>query len=575
MKKKLPIGIDNFEKVRENDYYYVDKTGMIRDLVMSGAEVTLFTRPRRFGKSLNMSMLRSFFSIDPQENIEQKDTRSVKKDSKRREIFDGLEILRESELCDKYMGKYPVILLSLKEISAMEYAKAKELLVLNINEMARKYQYLLESNRLSEIDKDVYQRLLRTDMTEGVMVNSLKNLSELLNKYYGKKTIILIDEYDVPLAKAFEQGYCNEMTDLIRGFLGQALKSNDNLEFAVLTGCMRVSKESIFTGLNNLRICSITDVNFDEFFGFTDTEVKALLEYYNCSGQYEEIKEWYDGYRFGNVEVYCPWDVLNYLESLQSNQTSTPQNYWINTSSNEIVRRFVQKADNGTIRREIERLVAGEEIEKEIHQELTYKDMYTSIENMWSVLFTTGYLTQRGTEDGRIYRLAIPNREIRDVYTSQIMLWFKENVEKDGETLANFCQALEDGVPETVEKILGTYLKKTISIRDTFVQKKMKENFYHGILIGILGLKERWGISSNKESGDGYSDIVIETEDMEKGIIIEAKYAEDGNLETACEKALEQIENNHYEEELEDEGIDEILKYGIAFYKKRCKVMKT
>lgn len=552
MKKKLPIGIDYFEKVRENDYYYVDKTGMIRDLVMSGAEVTLFTRPRRFGKSLNMSMLRSFFSIDPQENIEQKDTRSVKKDSKRREIFDGLEILRESELCDKYMGKYPVILLSLKEISAMEYAKAKELLVLNINEMARKYQYLLESNRLSEIDKDVYQRLLRTDMTEGVMVNSLKNLSELLNKYYGKKTIILIDEYDVPLAKAFEQGYYNEMTDLIRGFLGQALKSNDNLEFAVLTGCMRVSKESIFTGLNNLRICSITDVNFDEFFGFTDTEVKALLEYYNCSGQYEEIKEWYEGYRFGNIEVYCPWDVLNYLESLQSNQTAIPQNYWINTSSNEIVRRFVQKADNGTIRREIERLVAGEEIEKEIHQELTYKDMYTSIENMWSVLFTTGYLTQRGTEDGRIYRLAIPNREIRDVYTSQIMLWFKENVEKDSETLANFCQALEDGVPEKVEKILGTYLKKTISIRDTFVQKKMKENFYHGILIGILGLKERWGISSNKESGDGYSNIVIETEDMEKGIIIEAKYAEDGNLETACEKALEQIENNHYEEELED-----------------------
>lgn len=558
MKKKLPIGIDNFEKVRENDYYYVDKTGMIRDLVMSGAEVTLFTRPRRFGKSLNMSMLRSFFSIAPQEN----------------KIFDGLEILRESEICDKYMGKYPVILLSLKEISAMEYAKAKELLVLNINEMARKHQYLLESNRLSEIDKDVYQRLLRTDMTEGVMVNSLKNLSELLNKYYGKKAIILIDEYDVPLAKAFEQGYYNEMTDLIRGFLGQALKSNDNLEFAVLTGCMRVSKESIFTGLNNLRICSITDVNFDEFFGFTDTEVKALLEYYNCSGQYEEIKEWYDGYRFGNVEVYCPWDVLNYLESLQSNQTAIPQNYWINTSSNEIVRRFVQKADNGTIRREIERLVAGEEIEKEIHQELTYKDMYTSIENMWSVLFTTGYLTQRGTENGRIYRLAIPNREIRDIYTSQIMSWFKENVEKDGETLAKFCQALEDGVPETVEKILGTYLKKTISIRDTFVQKKMKENFYHGILIGILGLKERWGISSNKESGDGYSDIVIETEDMEKGIIIEAKYAEDGNLEAACEKALEQIENNHYEEELKDEGIDDILKYGIALYKKRCKVMK-
>lgn len=558
MKKKLPIGIDNFEKIRENDYYYVDKTGMVKDLLMSGAEVTLFTRPRRFGKSLNMSMLKSFFSIK----------------SKSDELFTGLKILQESEICEKYMGKYPVIFLSLKEISALEYEEARDMLVFAVNELARENQSLLKSSNLSDIDKEVYRKLLDENMNDAVLKNSFKILSDVMRKCCGSKAVILIDEYDVPLSKAYEQGYYNEMTDLIRGFLGQALKSNDNLEFAVLTGCMRISKESIFAGLNNLRICPTTDVNFDEFFGFTDKEVKALLEYYDCSDRYNEIKEWYDGYRFGNVEVYCPWDVLNYLESLQSNQTSTPQNYWINTSNNEIIKCFVQKADNGTIRREIERLVAGEEIEKEIHQELTYKDMYTSIENMWSVLFTTGYLTQRGTEDGKTYRLALPNREIRDIYTSQIMSWFKENVEKDGETLASFCKALEDGVPEMVEKILGTYLKKTISIRDTFVQKKMKENFYHGILIGILGLKERWGISSNKESGDGYSDIVIETEDMEKGIIIEAKYAEDGNLEKACEKALEQIKDNHYEEELKDEGIDEILKYGIAFYKKRCKVMK-
>lgn len=558
MKKKLPIGIDNFEKIRENDYYYVDKTGMVKDLLMSGAEVTLFTRPRRFGKSLNMSMLKSFFSIK----------------SKSDELFIGLKILQESEICEKYMGKYPVIFLSLKEISGLKYEEARDMLVFAVNELARENQSLLKSSHLSDIDKEVYRKLLDENMNDAVLKNSFKILSDVMRKCCGSKAVILIDEYDVPLSKAYEQGYYNEMTDLIRGFLGQALKSNDNLEFAVLTGCMRISKESIFTGLNNLRICPITDVNFDEFFGFTDKEVKALLEYYDCSDRYNEIKEWYDGYRFGNVEVYCPWDVLNYLESLQSNQTSTPQNYWINTSNNEIIKCFVQKADNGTIRREIERLVAGEEIEKEIHQELTYKDMYTSIENMWSVLFTTGYLTQRGTEDGKTYRLALPNREIRDIYTSQIMSWFKENVEKDGETLASFCKALEDGVPEMVEKILGTYLKKTISIRDTFVQKKMKENFYHGILIGILGLKERWGISSNKESGDGYSDIVIETEDMEKGIIIEAKYAEDGNLEKACEKALEQIKDNHYEEELKDEGIDEILKYGIAFYKKRCKVMK-
>lgn len=569
MKKKLPIGIDNFEKIRENDYYYVDKTGMIKDLIMSGAEVTLFTRPRRFGKSLNMSMLKSFFSIDVPEEYLIKDSES------RQEIFEGLKIADEEEICNKYMRKYPVIFLSMKEVSALEYAKARELIIFSVNEVARKNQYLLESEQLTDIDKDAYRRLLREDMTEAVLVNSLKILSELLKKHYGKKTIILIDEYDVPLAKAFEQGYYDEMTELIRGFFGQALKSNDSLEFAVLTGCMRISRESIFTGLNNLRVCSTTDVNFEEFFGFTDVEVQEMLAYYDFQENYREIKEWYDGYRFGNTEVYCPWDVLNHLESLRNGQVSIPQNYWMNTSSNEIVRRFVQKAENGTIRREIERLVAGEEIEKELHQELTYREMYSSIENMWSVLFTTGYLTQKGTTDGKIFRLAIPNREIRDIFTIQIMSWFKESIKKDGKSLSDFCGALEEGNAEAVEERLNVYLKKTISIRDTFVRKQMKENFYHGILLGILGLKENWGIRSNRESGDGYSDIMIETEDMEKGIIIEIKYAEDGNLQKACEKALGQIENSHYDEELKDEGINEVLRYGIAFYKKRCKVMKS
>ena len=569
MKKKLPIGIDNFEKIQENDYYYVDKTGMIKDLIMSGAEVTFFTRPRRFGKSLNMSMLKSFFSIDVPEEYLIKDSES------RQEIFEGLKIADEEEICNKYMRKYPVIFLSMKEVSALEYAKARELIIFSVNEVARKNQYLLESEQLTDIDKDAYRRLLREDMTEAVLVNSLKILSELLKKHYGKKTIILIDEYDVPLAKAFEQGYYDEMTELIRGFFGQALKSNDSLEFAVLTGCMRISRESIFTGLNNLRVCSITDVNFEEFFGFTDAEVQEMLAYYDFQENYREIKEWYDGYRFGNTEVYCPWDVLNHLESLRNGQVSIPQNYWMNTSSNEIVRRFVQKAENGTIRREIERLVAGEEIEKELHQELTYREMYSSIENMWSVLFTTGYLTQKGTTDGKIFRLAIPNREIRDIFTIQIMSWFKESIKKDGKSLSDFCGALEEGNAEAVEERLNVYLKKTISIRDTFVRKQMKENFYHGILLGILGLKENWGIRSNRESGDGYSDIMIETEDMEKGIIIEIKYAEDGNLQKACEKALGQIENSHYDEELKDEGINEVLRYGIAFYKKRCKVMKS
>ena len=568
MKKKLPIGIDNFEKIRENDYYYVDKTGMIKDLIMSGSEVTLFTRPRRFGKSLNMSMLKSFFSIDVPEECLKKDSES------RPEIFEGLKIADEEEICNKYMRKYPVIFLSMKEVSALEYAKARELIIFSVNEVARKHQYLLESEQLTDIDKEAYRRLLREDMTEAVLVNSLKTLSGLLQKHFGKKTIILIDEYDVPLAKAFEQGYYDEMTELIRGFFGQALKSNDSLEFAVLTGCMRISRESIFTGLNNLRVCSITDVNFEEFFGFTDIEVREMLAYYDCQENYREIKEWYDGYRFGNTEVYCPWNVLNHLESLRNGQISIPQNYWMNTSSNEIVRRFIKKAENGTVRREIERLVAGEEIEKELRQELTYREMYSSIENMWSVLFTTGYLTQKGSTDGKVFRLTIPNREIRDIFTIQIMSWFRESIKKDGKSLSDFCGALEEGNAEDVEERLNVYLKKTISIRDTFVRKQMKENFYHDILLGILGLKENWGIRSNRESGDGYSDIMIETEDMEKGIIIEIKYAEDGNLQKACEKALGQIENSHYDEELKDEGINEVLRYGIAFYKKRCKVMK-
>ena len=568
MKKKLPIGIDNFEKIRENDYYYVDKTGMIKDLIMSGSEVTLFTRPRRFGKSLNMSMLKSFFSIDVPEECLKKDSES------RPEIFEGLKIADEEEICNKYMRKYPVIFLSMKEVSALEYAKARELIIFSVNEVARKHQYLLESEQLTDIDKEAYRRLLREDMTEAVLVNSLKTLSGLLQKHFGKKTIILIDEYDVPLAKAFEQGYYDEMTELIRGFFGQALKSNDSLEFAVLTGCMRISRESIFTGLNNLRVCSITDVNFEEFFGFTDIEVREMLAYYDCQENYREIKEWYDGYRFGNTEVYCPWNVLNHLESLRNGQISIPQNYWMNTSSNEIVRRFIKKAENGTVRREIERLVAGEEIEKELRQELTYREMYSSIENMWSVLFTTGYLTQKGSTDGKVFRLTIPNREIRDIFTIQIMSWFRESIKKDGKSLSDCCGALEEGNAEDVEERLNVYLKKTISIRDTFVRKQMKENFYHDILLGILGLKENWGIRSNRESGDGYSDIMIETEDMEKGIIIEIKYAEDGNLQKACEKALGQIENSHYDEELKDEGINEVLRYGIAFYKKRCKVMK-
>lgn len=554
--KRLPIGIEDFEKIRQEDYYYVDKTGMIGDIIRNGAEVTLFTRPRRFGKSLNMSMLEQFFSLNGKP-----------------ELFEGLQIMGEPELCQKYMGQYPVISLSLKGINAVSYETAFKIAVRGINESAAMVDYLEQSERLTKNDKESYRELLKRDMDEAEFYVSLRELSRLLAKHFDKKVIILIDEYDVPLAKAYENGYYDQMIFTMRNFLEQALKTNRNLQFAVLTGCMRISWESIFTGLNNFQVLSISDVGFDEYFGFTDNEVRQLLCYYRQEQSYRSIREWYDGYRFGNVDVYCPWDVLNHCQKLLADPSVQPQNYWINTSSNDVVRRFIEKSDSGMTRQEIEALIAGEEIEKEICQELTYQDMYANIENIWSVLFMTGYLTYHGKPENNRFCLAIPNLEIRNIFTTQIMEYFRKNVQADGKTLKSFCDALEQGDAETVEEILQQYLKKTISIRDTFVQKQMKENFYHGILLGILGIKERWAVSSNRESGDGYSDIVVETENSEKGMILELKYAQDGNLEQACRKALAQTTEVHYAEILEDQGINEILCYGIAFYKKRCMVM--
>ena len=554
--KRLPIGIEDFEKIRQEDYYYVDKTGMIGDIIRNGAEVTLFTRPRRFGKSLNMSMLEQFFSLNGKP-----------------ELFEGLQIMGEPELCQKYMGQYPVISLSLKGINAVSYETAFKIAVRGINESAAMVDYLEQSERLTKNDKESYRELLKRDMDEAEFYVSLRELSRLLAKHFDKKVIILIDEYDVPLAKAYENGYYDQMIFTMRNFLEQALKTNRNLQFAVFTGCMRISRESIFTGLNNFQVLSISDVGFDEYFGFTDNEVRQLLCYYRQEQSYRSIREWYDGYRFGNVDVYCPWDVLNHCQKLLADPSVQPQNYWINTSSNDVVRRFIEKSDSGMTRQEIEALIAGEEIEKEICQELTYQDMYANIENIWSVLFMTGYLTYHGKPENNRFCLAIPNLEIRNIFTTQIMEYFRKNVQADGKTLKSFCDALEQGDAETVEEILQQYLKKTISIRDTFVQKQMKENFYHGILLGILGIKERWAVSSNRESGDGYSDIVVETENSEKGMILELKYAQDGNLEQACRKALAQTTEVHYAEILEDQGINEILCYGIAFYKKRCMVM--
>lgn len=562
--KRLPIGIEFFDEMIKNQYYYVDKTGMISELLRSGGKVTLFTRPRRFGKSLNMSMLKNFFSL-------QGDKR----------IFNELQISRDKQVCEEYMGKFPVISISLKSVDGFAYRDAYEMLCATIGNEAMKFQYLMDSTKLTDREKEQYGLLIKGgdripfEMDEVTLTGSLKTLSLLLEKHHGKQTVLLIDEYDVPLSKASEHGYYKEMAMLIRKLFEQVLKTNESLKLAVLTGCMRISKESIFTGLNNFEVLSVADVRFDEYFGFTDKEVRKLLEYYHLSDKYQQVKEWYDGYQFGNVEVYCPWDVMNYCVTLLADPNAEPQNYWINTSSNEAVRRFIRESDNsGTIRREIEGLVAGECIIKELHQELTYEDMYQTIDNIWSVLFTTGYLTQRGRSEGNIFRLAIPNREIWNIFTTQIMQLFRENVKKDGELLNRFCEALENGNTESAEKCFGEYLRKTISIRDTSVRKEMKENFYHGILLGILGIKENWIVRSNRESGEGYSDILIETDDTAMGIVIEMKYAEDGNLQKAAEKALKQIESKQYEEALYDEGIEQILRYGIACYKKRCKILR-
>lgn len=557
-KKRLPVGLENFEQIINDNYYYVDKTELISELIRNGGMVNLFTRPRRFGKTLNMSMLEHFFSIERDQSI-----------------FEGLKISKDTKLCEEYMGKYPVISISLKGINAATYEAAFDFAVRIMKKVARNVQFLLGSDALSDYDKLEYKELLNNNMSEAAFCGGLKILSELLEKHYGTKVVLLIDEYDVPLAKAFENGYYNQMIFLIRSLLEQALKTNNSLKFAVMTGCMRISKESIFTGLNNLKVLSITDERYDEYFGFTDTEVREMLKYYEIEDHYEEVKNWYDGYQFGSVEVYCPWDVLNYCDKLKDHGDSFPENYWINTSSNDAVRKFIQMSGNLKTKREIETLLAGEEIIKEIHQELVYPEMYQSLENVWSLLFMTGYLTQRGRVDAKRYKLAIPNLEIRDIFETQIMEYFKESVAKDGDTLSRFCDALKNGEETKVGEIFESYLKKTISIRDTFVRKASKENFYHGILLGILGVKEEWYVSSNQESGEGYSDIMVETENSETVILIEVKYANDGNLDQACERALQQIEEKKYDEELRENGVDKILKYGIACYRKHCKVKQA
>ena len=556
--KKLPIGIENFEEMRREDFYYVDKSHVIEQLLTQWGKVNLFTRPRRFGKSLNMSMLQSFFEI-----------------GKDKTLFDGLRISDNQELCEKYQGKFPVVSVSLKGINGATYEEARRFLIKTINEEARRLSVLSDSTELDETDHELLTQLKKKEMTNDSLVYSIRELTELLEKHYGRKVIVLIDEYDVPLAKANEHGYYDEMVLLIRNLFENALKTNSSLKFAVLTGCLRIAKESIFTGLNNFKVYSITDKSFDETFGFTDAEVKELLRYYGQEKYYETVKEWYDGYRFGNVDVYCPWDVINFCSDHLADPGLEPKNYWANTSGNSVISHFIDSVGKPQklTRMELEQLVNGGIVQKEINSELTYKELYSSIDNLWSTLFMTGYLTQRGEPSGNRYNLVIPNREIRNIITNHILKMFKENVKDDGKTVSDLCDALLNQNPEKVELIFTEYMKKTISIRDTFAQKPTKENFYHGLLLGILGFKENWSVMSNRESGDGFGDILIRIEDEDVGIVIEVKYADDENLQGECEKALQQIIDIRYTEALEQEGIHTIIKYGIACYRKKCKVL--
>ena len=550
---KLPVGIENFEDIRRSGFYYIDKTMLIEQTLNNWSKVTLFTRPRRFGKTLGMSMLRSFFEIGTDKSL-----------------FDGLYISQNKALCDEHMGKYPVIFLTLKGVEGLTFADAKMMLKSILSTEMDRHYYLKTSEALTDEDKAYFVKML-TGTDENIN-DSLRKLSQLLYKHYGKKVVILIDEYDVPLDKAYQNGYYHEMVSLIRGLFGQALKTNDYLQFAILTGCLRISKESIFTGLNNFEVVSIMDSMYDECFGFTDKEVQEILKYFNLSEHYTDVREWYDGYHFGNTDIYCPWDVIRYCKSLCADPTAKPQDFWSNSSGNALVRSFIDKADVQT-KDEIERLIAGKYIEKEISQELTYDEIDKSIANLWSVLFTTGYLTKQGvTDDGRV-RLSIPNREIKNLFIKKIREWFSDTTANDGKTLEQFCNAFVEKDTEKIEELFGDYLWNTISIRDTAVAKDKKENFYHGILLGLLGYKASWLIKSNTESGTGYSDILVEVPNNRTGIVIELKYAENGDMDAACDEALKQIEEKSYVDKLKQDGMRNFIKYGIACFKKDCKVV--
>ncbi len=564
VRKKLPIGIDGFEKIRTNDFYYVDKTLFIKDLLQNWGEVNLFTRPRRFGKTLNMSMLRSFFEIGSEPSV-----------------FDGLKIMQEQDLCEKYMGKFPVVSISLKSVDGLNFESASVALRTVIGDEAGRFRFLRNSDRLTADEKGAYAQLTEVGssqggiytMTEKIAEASLKTLSQLLARHYGQKVILMIDEYDVPLDKAFQGGYYDEMVSLMRNLLGNALKTNESLYFAVLTGCLRISKESIFTGLNNLKVHTISDVRYDEYFGFTNADVDEILTFYGLTSYKDMLRDWYDGYRFGKTDVYCPWDVINYCDELLADPAAPPKNYWANTSGNDLIRRMLKNA-NLTTKNEVEELLNGGQITKRIKQELTYREIDDSIENVWSVLYATGYLTGLHVEqeDADMFRLWIPNGEIRKLFYELVEDWFREVTRSDTSRISRFCAAFPAGDTAVIQEMLSDYLWDSISVRDTAVRRNMKENFYHGMLLGLLQNQDNWLVKSNAETGEGYSDISIQTQER-TGIVIELKYADDGNLEKACSEALKQIEEKKYAEGLKRRGTKKIIRYGIAFYEKECMVV--
>lgn len=559
--KKIPVGIEDFREIRTRDAYYIDKTRLIEQLIENWSKVNLFTRPRRFGKTLNMSMLKTFFEIGTD-----------------KAFFDGLYITQNKVLCEQHLGKYPVIFLSLKDVAGLTFEEAVDMLVQLIGREAKRFSFLQNSPQLSVDEQEQYKSLIAIKngkhwMDKGLLASSLIVLSQLLCQHYGQKVIILIDEYDVPLDKAFQSGYYREMVSLIRSLFGQALKTNSFLQFAVLTGCLRVSKESIFTGLNNFKVHSVDDVRYDEEFGFTDDEVRRLLADYGLSDRFPEVKEWYDGYKFGNADIYCPWDVMNYVDDLQDNPKLLPKSYWINSSGNDLLKRFIDKADS-TTRDEIEQLIAGSAVGKRVRLDLTYDEIDRSIDNIWSVLFTTGYLTQAGVSAEGIYKLVIPNKEIREVFVLKIQEWFKTVVDSNQASTEKINQGFLVGNSEAIQQELTMFLTETISILDTKARDEQKDNFYHGILLGILKNYSGWAVKSNRESGDGFADILVKPQNPDAGIIIEVKYAHSfKDLEYACERALKQAHDRRYDEIFREDGRSQILVYGIAFYKKRCRVI--